>query len=196
MRLGAKVTGVDFSPRAIEIACEFSTELTIPARFLCANIYDLPDLLAEQFDIVFTAYGVVGWLPDLDRWAQIIHAFLKPGGVFFIVEFHPVIWTLDNEDALRNPYFYPKEPEKTEEHDSYADPEAPCSYVSYNWGHTLGETVTAIVASGLRLEELREYPYSAYNCFPFAEEIAPGRSVIPGQPNSLLLMYSIRATKE
>jgi SAM-dependent methyltransferase len=195
-RLGAQVTGVDLSPRAVELAHELSAELAIPARFLCANLHDLPDLLQEQFDIVFTSYGVVGWLPDLNRWARLIHAFLKPGGVFFIVEFHPIIWMLDNNGEPRNPYFHPTEPERSEERGSYSDPNADFSHVSYNWGHTLGETVTALIASGLRLEELREYPYSAYNCFPFTEEIAPGRSIIRGRPNSFPLMYSIRATKE
>lgn len=145
---------------------------------------------------MFTSYGVVGWLPDLNRWARLIHTFLKPDGVFFIVEFHPVIWTLDNDGALGNPYFYPEEPEQSEEHGSYADPEAAFSHPSYNWGHTLGETVTALISAGLRIEELCEYPSSAYNCFPFTEEIAPGRSIIRGRPNSLPLMYSIRATKE
>lgn len=96
-RLGAEVTGVDFSEEAIEYAKRLSQELDIPARFICSNIYDTIELITDKFDIVFTSYGVLCWLPDLVEWAEIISHFLRCGGIFYIVEFHPVNNIFDNE---------------------------------------------------------------------------------------------------
>ena len=88
-RFGAKVTGVDFSDKAIERARELSEELKIPANFIQANVYDIPNIINEKFDIVFTSNGVIGWLPDLYKWAEIIDYCLKPGGFFYITDNHP-----------------------------------------------------------------------------------------------------------
>ncbi len=94
-REGAVVTGVDFSPEAIKAAEELSKQANLPARFICSDIYDLPEVLDEQFDIIFTSIGVLCWLKDLDVWARIIADHLKPGGVFYIMEGHPLITTFD-----------------------------------------------------------------------------------------------------
>ena len=90
-RLGAAVTGIDLSDKAIEKARELSLKTDTAASFICCNIYDLPQHLDKQFDIVFTSYGTIGWLPDLDKWAHIVSRFLKPTGRFVFVEFHPVV---------------------------------------------------------------------------------------------------------
>src|SRR5271155_2557872 len=95
-RLGAKVTGIDFSDRAIALARSLSAELKIPARFIHSNICDAPAALHEQFDIVFTSYGALCWLPDIKRWATIAADFVKPGGFFYIAEFHPLTQMADN----------------------------------------------------------------------------------------------------
>ena len=92
-RLGAKPTGVDFSDAAIDLARSLNDELGLGVRFIHSNIYDLPGVLDEQFDIVFTSYGVLCWLPDLDDWARVASNHLKPGGVFYIAEFHPLMGT-------------------------------------------------------------------------------------------------------
>ena len=89
-RMGAKVTGVDFSDEAIKLARSISGELKIPARFVQSNIYDAPDVVHEQFDIVFTSYGALCWLPDITRWAEVAASFVKPGGFFYMAEFHPL----------------------------------------------------------------------------------------------------------
>jgi SAM-dependent methyltransferase len=91
-RMGAKVTGTDLSENAIAKARELSTLANIPATFICCNIYDLPKYLTGQFDIVFSSYGTIMWLPDLEKWAGLIAQYLKPGGQFIFAEFHPVIW--------------------------------------------------------------------------------------------------------
>ena len=95
-RLGARVTGVDFSDRAISLAQELSKELGIEADFVCSDVYDLRSILDKQFDIVFTSYGILCWLPDLRRWAEVIAHFLRPGGTFYMVEGHPFVDVFDH----------------------------------------------------------------------------------------------------
>lgn len=95
-RLGATVTGIDLSDKAIEAARELAQKVQQDATFICCDLYDLPNYLDEQFDIVFTTYGTIGWLPDLDKWAKIVSRYLKPGGQFVFVEFHPVAWMFDD----------------------------------------------------------------------------------------------------
>ena len=95
-RLGAEVTGVDFSDKAIQRAKQIAKDTNSRAEFLCCDIYDLTNHLDKQFDIVFTSYGTIGWLPDLDKWAKVVSAFLKTNGRLVFVEFHPVVWMFDN----------------------------------------------------------------------------------------------------
>jgi ubiquinone/menaquinone biosynthesis C-methylase UbiE len=90
--LGAEATGVDLSDAAIAKAKELATQTGLNAQFINSDVYELPQHLQGQFDVVFTSYGTIGWLLDLDKWASVINHFLKPGGKFIIVEFHPVVW--------------------------------------------------------------------------------------------------------
>ncbi len=94
-RLGAKALGVDLSDKAIEKARQLNETLGLDAEFLCSDVYDLPNRLDRKFDVVFTSYGVLGWLPDMDRWASTVSHFLKPGGSFVLVEFHPMVLVFD-----------------------------------------------------------------------------------------------------
>ncbi|MGH8056587.1 MAG: class I SAM-dependent methyltransferase [Candidatus Entotheonellia bacterium] len=119
-RRGATVTGVDFSEEAITTARALATELHLHATFLQSNLYDLPQHLTGHFDVVFTSYGVLGWLPELEGWAQVIAHFLKPGGIFYIVEAHPFALLFDErrdiaELRLRESYFRGPEPLREEE---------------------------------------------------------------------------------
>jgi SAM-dependent methyltransferase len=193
-RMGAKATGVDLSDEAISLARSISEELRIGARFINSNIYDLPDVLDDQFDIVFTSYGALCWLPDLKKWAKLIRRYLKPGGVFYMAEFHPFIGILDDEgDNIENSYFYSAEPRTYEEKGNYSDRNADFQHRAYEWQHPLSEVVTALISAGLTLEFLHEYPYSPYPCDPFTKEIEPGRYDLEKHPNTIALIYSIRA---
>ena len=96
-RMGANVTGVDFSDEAINAADSLRDELELDTKFICSNIYDLESKLDKNFDIVFTSYGTIGWLPNLDKWGKLISHYLKPGGTFYIVDFHNVLWMFDEE---------------------------------------------------------------------------------------------------
>lgn len=109
--LGATVTGIDFSAKAITYARELAAEMQIPARFIQTDLYALPDVLDEQFDVVFTSYGVLGWLPDLDRWGAIVGRYLKPGGIVFIVEAHPTMLIFDDTGPLDLRVKYPYYPQ-------------------------------------------------------------------------------------
>lgn len=175
-RLGAVVTGVDISDESIRMAQALSEELDIPARFICSDIYALPQVLDAQFDIVFTSGGVLNWLPDLQRWAEIIFNYLKPGGTFYISEIHPIKRILaprlrdDQGNPIAIAYFPRAEPVRVEEQGSYAK-ETESWHTAYYWSHSLGEIVTSLVTAGLQLEFLQEFPSDEYPNFPVAFSI-------------------------
>jgi SAM-dependent methyltransferase len=190
-REGAAVTGADFSPEAVAAARALSAETGVPGRFVCADLYalpDLPELRAERFDVVFTSYGVLSWLPDLAGWARVVARFLRPGGVFYMVEHHPVMRLLDPEThdsaghALPRGYFHRPRPVRAEYSGSYAAPEAEEWTTAYFWDHPLGEVVTALCATGLRLEFLHEHPRPA------------GATFHADYPDDLPYLFSLRAT--
>ena len=201
-RLGAaRVVGVDFSNVAIDLANSINDELKLPAEFICSNIYDLPEILDEEFDIVFTSYGVLCWLSDIDRWAEIVAKYVKKGGTFFIAEFHPFMWIFDDENnselVYKYPYFQGKDPLHFSTESTYADSEAKVSNVeSYEWQHTLGEILTALINSGLTIKSVKEYPYTLFAQFPFIEKRDDGKWRVRDDKYNIPLMFSIKAIKE
>ena len=195
-RLGANVTGVDFSDKAIALARSISAELKIPARFLQSNIYDAPDILHEQFDIVFTSYGALCWLPDIRRWAEIAAGFVKPGGFFYIAEFHPLTQMSANSAGTTKlefeiSYFhaamreYPPGPD-------YSDHSKIVSG-THEWMYRIGDVVSALAATGLRIEYLHEFAECIYPHFPFMKQGGDGLWHIEGDP--IPTIFSIKATK-
>lgn len=194
-RLGASTTGVDFSEAAIEKANELAAQCNADAKFICTDIYNLPNVLEEQFDIVFTSYGTIGWLPDMDQWAGVVARFLKPGGRFIIVDFHPVVWMFDNEFSyIQYPYFN-KEAIVETLTGTYADRNAPIQESEIGWNHPLTEILNALLAKGLVLQHFGEYDYSPYNCFSKMEEFESGKFRISHLENKIPMVYSIVATK-
>jgi SAM-dependent methyltransferase len=191
-RLGATVTGVDFSDKAIEIARQLSAELDIPATFVRSDIYDLPDVLSlpGQFDIVFVSYGAIYWLNDLDEWARIAASYLKPGGVFYIAEFHPFLMVFeDTEDGQNLKIAYPygsTEPLRFETQGSYAAPDADYRGVEYAWNHTLGGIVNALIKAGLQIEFLHEHHFSVDGAGFKALEPVEGSAGASGDPADVL----------
>ncbi len=179
-RLGARVTGVDISQESIRFAESLSDELHVPARFICSDIYDLPRVLDEQFDIVYTSCGVLAWLPDLQRWAEIIAHYLKPGAVFYISEIHPLKRVLtprlhdDRGKPISLGYFHSPEPVRVEEQGSYAQ-EGDTWHTAFYWSHDMGEIVTALVTAGLRLEFLHEFPSEEHPNWPVGFSIRARR---------------------
>jgi SAM-dependent methyltransferase len=196
-RLGAKATGVDFSPRAIETARTLASECGLTSQFLCADVTDLPADWDERFDVVFTSYGILPWLPDLEPWASTLERVLRPGGAFHLVEFHPLANMLDDEGrALLYPYFHARQPDRYEVEGSYAQPDAEYRHDAYEWAHSLEDVLMALVGAGLSIREFREYAYSPYGCFPYLEETEPGRWKIRDSRQDLPLVFRVQATKE
>lgn len=194
-RLGAEVTGCDLSDNAIDFARELAAELNIPAQFVRCNLYDLSEHLDGQFDIVFTSYGTIGWLPDLDRWAAVLAHFLRPGGMFYIADFHPVVWMLDDKmEYLKYPY-HGGEVIETAQTGTYADRYASIEYKEYGWNHSLSEIINSLIRHGLRIEFLNEYDYSPYDCFDKTVRGTDGNYRIQGLEGIIPMVYSIKAVK-
>jgi len=201
-RLGARVTGVDLSDEAIALARSLADELNLDARFVCADIYELPQNLEGKFDIVFTSYGVLAWLGNLVLWAQAIAHFLKPGGVFYMVEIHPFSDTLDwqrdkPELNVRYPYFHSPEPESFDAETSYAEPGIQHTepITNYQWFHSLSDVINALIEAGLRIEFLHEFPMTVFRQLPFMEQNADGWWRLPGGLPKIPLLFSLKAIK-
>jgi SAM-dependent methyltransferase len=200
-REDARVTGVDFSNEAIARAQSLAAETGIPAEFVCADVLGLPNHLTGLFDIVFTSYGVLLWLPDLKRWGEIIAHYLKPGSIFYMVEVHPFAWVFDETSAQHGlktafSYFPDPEPLKCEVEGTYADRGASVKQATtYTWQHTLGDILSTLTGAGLRLEFLHEFPFCTYPMFPSMTQgddgwwrLAPSQTPIP-------LLFSLKAVK-
>lgn len=192
-REGAVVTGMDFSDAAIDRAKELASELNIPAEFVCCNVYDLPQHLKGNFDMVFTSYGTIGWLPDLDKWASVVKHFLKPGGTFYIVEFHPFIWMHDpGMSNIEHSYF--NDAVIAEENEgTYADRGAEIKQSEYGWNHPSSEVLNALINVGLTIEHFNEFPFSTWDCFSNLKEIAHHKYVFKHLEGKIPYMFSIKA---
>jgi SAM-dependent methyltransferase len=199
-RLGAVVTGVDFSSEAIRLARELSAELSIPARFIESTLYDLPKVLEDRFDIVFTSYGVLCWLPDLVPWAGLIARYLKLGGLFYIAEDHPANHVFENERTtkeliVRYSYFHKDEPMKWEDDGAYADPAQKVGMPSYEWTHNLSDILNSLIRAGLVIEEFNEYPFGCYPHYPFQEKGPDGWYRFKDGRETIPLLFSLKARK-
>ena len=204
-RHGATVTGADFSTESITAARALAARMGVPATFVESDIYELPSKLGGRFDVVFTSHGVLCWLPDLPRWAQVIAHFLAPGGIFYIVDAHPFVLLFNDrlqEPDLRllYPYFHGPEPFKEEHGGCYAAPDAPIKSVEHFWLHKMSDIIGALLRAGLRIESFEEYPFLSWKFFPWLERRADGWWHLPEHPGlplgsgSLPLMFSLKAT--
>ena len=195
-RLGANCTGVDISDKGIDLARDLARELNLDATFVCCNVLDTSKHVSDTFDIVFTSYGVIGWLPDLKPWGQMIAERLKPGGVFYIAEFHPIVWMFDylQQPAVMRYGYQQKEAIYEEYEGSYTkDSQQQMISKEYGWNHGLGQVVNALTAAGLKVEYLKEHESSPYDVFPGLKK---GEDGLYRQENGLFpLMFELKATK-
>jgi SAM-dependent methyltransferase len=195
-RLAREAVGVDFSPAAIARARALAAETGIAARFVETDLYELA--LDEQFDVVFSSYGVIGWLPDLVRWGQVIARHLKPGGRFFLIEGHPTMWMFDSDTpdlAFKYPYFAGEPNVLPPIKGMYSDPDATWTHSEYSWSHPLCDVFGALLGAGLRIDEFREYRHCVWRPFSFAIEETPDHWVMPPGMPQLPMMFSIRASR-
>ena len=149
----------------------------------------------KKFDIVFTSYGVIGWLPDLDLWAGVIDKFLKPGGFFYMAEFHPVVWMFDEEFTHVKYYYHNRELIEVELEGTYADREANLNGKEYSWNHSISEVLNALLSKKLQLEFFNEFSYSPYACFKNVVKGSDGNYRIIGIEDKIPMVYSLKATK-
>lgn len=192
-RIGAEVTGVDLSNKAIESAKKIAKETNSKAEFICCDIYDLKNHLNKKFDIVFTSYGTIGWLPDLEKWANIISHFLKPDGEFIFVEFHPVVWMFDdNFEKIAYRYFNSGAIFETE-NGTYADKDADISQSYVMWNHGISEVLNNLIKNNFQIKSFNEFDYSPYNCFNKTVEFEKGKYRIEHLYNKIPMVYSVKA---
>ena len=170
-------------------------KLNLDADFICSDIYDLPDHLDKKFDIVFTTYGVIGWLPDMQRWADVVSKMLKPGGKMVFVEFHPAVWMFDNDFTHVQYSYFNSGPIIETLQGTYADRDADMQMKEIGWNHAMSDVMQSLVNAGMQLEVFKEYDYSVYNCFHNLTEIAPGKWQIKGMEGKLPIMYAMRWVK-
>ena len=195
-RMGAQVTGVDLSDKAIARAKSIARETQANVEFICCDLYALPANLNKQFDVVFTSYGTIGWLPNLDKWAAVISKFLKPGGQFVFVEFHPVVWMFDDDfEKIGYRYFNSGAIVETE-NGTYADRSANIEQQSVMWNHSISEVLNSLIKNGLEINAFDEFDYSPYNCFKHTVEFEPGKYRIKHLDNKIPMLFSLRATKK
>jgi len=194
-RKGARVVGLDFSKPAIDAARRLAVETGACAEFVCADLYDAPEILAKRFDVVYTGVGALGWLPDITKWARVVSQLMKPGAVLYLVEIHPLCDAMaDSTLDFEYDYFHDPAGHVFEESGSYAEPAARTRHNrSIAWRHPIGDVVTALASEGLRIQLLREHDFTVFLRWPFLEERADGTFHLPATMKRLPLMYSLKA---
>ena len=197
---GAQVTGVDFSSESTKIANELKRRLGLEARFIESNIYNLPDTLKEKFDIVYTSQGVLTWLKDIKEWGKIISHYLKPGGIFYIMEIHPLLFIFDNDKRrglkINESYFPGKNPTLWDGNiPDYSDRKYIPKNPTYEWTWSLGEILTSLLEAGLKIEFFHEYDRLFYKGFPDMLQDEEGWWFLPEYKGMLPLTFTLRAKK-
>jgi SAM-dependent methyltransferase len=188
-RLGAHVTGIDISSESILQASKLRDQLGLEAEFICSDVYSIRDQIDSQFDIVYTSYGVIAWLPDLEEWAKIIASSLATGGIFYMVEFHPFLSAMEGEH-----YFHKMEPDSYEEV-SYTE-NASTPLPLHSWSHPISSVINALIRNGLKLSFFNEFPFSPYNCFDNLIEREPGKYYRTTTSPEIPMLFSLKAIKE
>lgn len=193
---GAEVVAIDFSEGAIAIAKDINEKLKTNVEFICCNVYDLGEHISDNFDIVFTSYGVINWLHDLEKWGELIAKYLNPGGVFYMVEFHPVLWMFDDKfQNIEHPYQSEAEPVVYLPEYSYASRDIKVDEKEYCWNHGIGRVMNALIHAGLKVKFFNEFNYSPYKTFNEMTEFQPGKYVINKFGYKVPHLFSIKAEK-
>ena len=202
-RLGADMTGLDFSPASLAQARRIARLAGADVRFVEAAVYDAPGALGpEPFDLVYTGIGALCWLPDIARWARVVAGLLRPGGRLFIREGHPVLWALDDPRpdgllAVEYPYFEREEAMVFDEGGTYVDTDAVFTHNrTHEWNHGLGEIVTALMAAGMDLTGLVEHDSVPWDALPGQmEPVGGGEWRLADRPWRLPHTYTLQAVR-
>lgn len=195
---GAKATGVDFSPQAIRIARELSHGIDVPVKFIESDIYRMDSVLDQEFDIVYTSYGVLCWLPDLREWARLIAKRIRPGGFFYIVEGHPfgsIINDRDIDSFYIEYRYFNDEPYRFDDDHPIDEGQELQNKERFEWSHTISEVVNVLLEQGLRLDFLHEFPFCFFPMHPCMERGDDGYWHVPEGNISIPYMFSLKASR-
>jgi len=202
-RLGARTTGVDFSPSALEEARRLAASAGADVQFVLSDVYSAPDILGRgRFDLVFTGVGALNWLPDVRRWASVVADLLRPGGRLFLREGHPVLWALaearkDGLLVLEHPYFEHEQPTVSDEAGTYVQTDQVfATTLAHEWNHGVGEIVGAVLDAGMELTMLEEHDSVPWNALPGQmEDVGGGEWRLSDRPGRLPHSYTLQARR-
>ncbi|HEX6447656.1 MAG TPA: methyltransferase domain-containing protein [Streptosporangiales bacterium] len=203
-RAGATAAGLDLSPESVAAARRIAADCGVEIRYEAGDVYDAADVFGgERFDVVYTGKGALVWLPDLDRWARTVAALLRPGGLLYLVEFHPLLQALtygpQPEEGLLLEYDYlpGRGAERLDSPNTYTDgPHLSGHTVSYQWTHGLGTVVNGLTGAGLRIESLTEHDVLPWRRIPEMTPAGNGWWRLPGSRPRVPVLYSLRAVRD
>ncbi len=194
---GAKVTGVDFSSRSIEIARQLARRLKLKVDFIIGNVLELQSIVTRRYDVVYTSKGVLCWISDIDKWAETIASLLRAGGVFYVLDTHPLMAMYEDAEKgleIKYPYFHQDDPTPFADPD-YSDPTYVPSNMTYEWTWSLSDIVNALIRHGLRIELLNEHDSLYYKAFSGMVEVEKGWWVLEQYKGKVPFTFSLRARK-
>jgi len=200
-RLGARMSGLDFSPNALSAARKLAADAGAEIDYRESETYNAVEVFGEEsFDLVYTGIGALCWLPSAARWAGVVAGLLRPGGRLFIREGHPMLWSLDETATpacLRYAYFETAEPLEFDDDTTYADPDAKITNsVTHSWNHSLGEIITALLDNGFTITGLAEHDSVPWNALPGQMAVDDaGEWRLTEQPDRLAASYTLQAVK-
>lgn len=195
-RMGAEVTGVDLSSKSIEEARKLSEELQIPATFVESNVMTMDEVIEETYDIVYTSYGAICWLPDIDAWAEQVAKRLKPGGLFYMAEFHPYLYMWEwKDEKIAYPYFSKGKVFHEKAEGSYTDGSETLQFDEYFWIHAISDVYKALMNSGIKVIGFSEFDYNPYPCFEGIKKRAEKEYVYEVNGQNIPAVFSITGTK-
>jgi SAM-dependent methyltransferase len=199
-RLGGRVTGVDFSPAALEAAREIARAAGLDIRYVESELYAVPNVLAAAFDLVYTGVGAINWLPDIRGWARVVAGLLRPGGRLYLRDAHPMLMAIDDERedqklVVTLPYFEGT-PNRWESPITYVGDLPVAEPVTYEWNHGLGEIVQAVLDAGLTITALREHDQLEWRAFRWMEPTGDGQWTLPAGRERLPMMFTLEARLE
>jgi SAM-dependent methyltransferase len=200
-RLGARMTGLDFSPASIAQARALVAATGEDVEFVESDVYSAADVLTPgTFDLVFTGIGALCWLPSVRRWADVVASLLAPGGRLFLREGHPMLWSLadprpDGLLTVEHPYFEREEATVWDEAGTYVETDVVFEHnVTHEWNHGLGEIVSALLEAGLTLNRLVEHDSVPWDALPGQMEQLPnGEFRLADRPWRLPHSYTLQA---